>query len=37
MIIREYEENFVDKNDRENIEDDIYVEIYALVMSIQNK
>ena len=37
MIIRETEEDFVDKNDRDNIEDDIYVETDGLVIVIQNK
>ena len=37
MIIRETEEYFVDKNDREKIEYDIYVETDVLVISIQKK
>ena len=37
MIIRETKEYFVDKNDREDIEDDIYVDIDGLVIAIQKK
>ena len=37
MIIREIEEDFVDKNDREKIEDDIYVDTDGLVIAIQKK
>ena len=37
MIIRETEKDFVDKNDREKIEYDIYVETDGLVIAIQNK
>ena len=37
MIIRETKEDFVDKNDREKIENYIYVETNGLVIAIQNK
>ena len=37
MIIRETEKDFVDKNDREKIEDDIYVDIDGLLIATQKK
>ena len=37
MTIRETEENFVDKNDKEKIENDIYMETGGLVIAIQKK
>ena len=37
MIIREIEEYFVDKNDRENIEDHIYVETDGLFIAMEKK
>ena len=37
MIIREIAEYFVEKNDKDNIEDDIYVENDGLVISIEKK
>ena len=37
MIIRETEEYLVDKNDREKIEDGIYVETDGLVIAIHKK
>ena len=37
MIIREIEEYFIDKIDREKIEDDIYVETNGLVIAIKKK
>jgi len=37
MILRETEEDFISKNDRESIYDDICVDIDWLVIAIENK